>query len=86
MIITVWPIEEPFFDHPKLLSDEYDDNIDFTYSQNTAIDGQSCAADDQSCVAGQSCAASFNGEMFVIGGARHKTQVHIRGFDVLVDS
>ena len=60
--------KDHFSDYSKLFSDEYDDNIDFTYGQNTAIDGQTD---------GQSCATSLNGEMFVIGGAQHKTQVYI---------
>ena len=59
---TIFQITKIFF------SDEYGFNIDFTNGENTAIDGQTD---------GQSCAATLNGEMFVIGGKQQKTQVHI---------
>ena len=47
-----------------LSSGEVDDDINFNYDTNTAVDG--------------SCAASLNGKMFVLGGLIQKQQVNIK--------
>ena len=47
-----------------LSSGEVDDDINFNYDTNTEVD--------------ESCAASLNGKMFVLGGWKQKQQVNIK--------
>ena len=47
----------------KLLAGEVDDDIDFTFEQNTEVYG--------------SCATSLEGEMWVLGGEQQQRQVYI---------